>query len=288
MGVGRTISSIPFGFDRQGRPLRGWRRRPVSRLRDCFAYPLVDGPGIGLLVGLPPFLAFMALPIFDLLVSFSPDNALNPVNLLIVPFSIPLVTSFTLTSGYLLLFLGRTLESSSIGEEDHPRWPIWDRLEILEELGRWTWAGLMGAAIGGLPALLFVKLWGISGRGDAAIFVFLLAPGIAYAQMALVAAILHDTPLAANPAIVARSLAIMGRSYLAPSLAIVAAIVVDLAAWDVVLTRSPTVWHGLFGLWGCWVLTLYEGMVVVRILGTTYHRHADALDWFHGRSRRAR
>ena len=31
-----------------------------------------------------------------------------------------------------------------------------------------------------------------------------------------------------------------------------------------------------------------EAMVIVRVLGTTYHRHAETLGWFHGRTRRAR
>src|SRR4051794_9689595 len=106
MGGGRAISSIPFRVDRPGRPPPSWRRRRVSRLRECFAYPLADGPGVGLMVALPPFLTIMAIPVLDLVVNFTPENALNPINLLIVPFTLPLVISFTLTMGYLLLFLG--------------------------------------------------------------------------------------------------------------------------------------------------------------------------------------
>ncbi|WP_435022060.1 hypothetical protein TA3x_002710 [Tundrisphaera sp. TA3] len=288
MGFGRTISSIPFGFDRHGRPLRAWRRRPVSRLRDCFAYPLVDGPGLGLLIGLPPFLAIMALPVLDLIVRFSPENALNPVNLLILPFSLPLVTSFTLTSGYLLLFLGRTLESSSIGEEDHPRWPIWDRVEILEEIGRWAWAGLLGIAVGGIPAGLYATSVGLSSRWSLAAFAVLVVAGLSYAQMALIAALLHDTPLAANPVTIGRALVLIGRANVAPSLLIGGTLAIVLSAWYFVLFHSPSVEAGVLGLWACWVLTLYAAMAIVRILGTTYHRHCDALGWFNGRSRRAR
>src|SRR5947209_6885818 len=103
--AGRTVSSIPFGYDRNGRPLRVWRRRKDVTLRSCFAYPVVDGPGVALLVVLPPFLAVMALPVLDMMVHIKPGNALNPVTLLILPFTLPLVASVSLTIGYILLFL---------------------------------------------------------------------------------------------------------------------------------------------------------------------------------------
>src|SRR5206468_2133570 len=74
--AGQTISSIPYGFDRYGRPLRIWRRRKDLSLRESFLYPIVDGPGIALLVFLPPFLAIMALPVFDMMVHIKPGNVL--------------------------------------------------------------------------------------------------------------------------------------------------------------------------------------------------------------------
>jgi hypothetical protein len=38
-------------------------------------------------------------------------------------------------------------------------------------------------------------------------------------------------------------------------------------------------------LWGSWVLFLYLAMVVLRMLGLTYHAHAEELSWFRGRPR---
>ena len=114
--AGQTVSSIPFGFDRNGRPLRVWRRRKDLSLGESFRYPIVDGPGIALLVFLPPFLAIMALPVFDMLVQIKPGNALNPIFLLILPFTLPLVASFSLTIGYVLIFFGRILSTTASGE----------------------------------------------------------------------------------------------------------------------------------------------------------------------------
>ena len=123
MRAGRTVSSIPFGFDRDGRPLRIWRRRKDVSLGDGLRYPLVDGPGIALMVVLPPFLAIMALPVFDMMVHFKPGNALSPVALLMIPFTMPLVACSTLTIGYILIFFGRVLVASASGQDDHPRLP---------------------------------------------------------------------------------------------------------------------------------------------------------------------
>ncbi len=283
--AGQTISSVPFGFDRNGRPLRIRRRRKAVRLRDCLAYPLVDGPGVALLVFLPPFLAIMALPALDLVVHFQPGNALSPVHLLIIPFTLPLVASFSLTVGYVLLFLGRVLADSAIDVEDHPRWPKWDRIEIVEELGRWIWAGLMGLAIGGFPAIAYWLYCGDLDALDWFLFLDLTVLGVSYAQMALVAALLHQTMLAANPVTVIRSIARIGWDYLGPCLVTALALLVDVAAWQAVLLRSPSVELGVLGLWGCWILSLYLGMVVFRALGVTYARHADALGWFRTGSR---
>lgn len=278
--AGRTVSSIPFGFDREGRPLRVWRRRRDLSLGESLRYPVVDGPGIALMVFLPPFLTIIALPAFDFLVHISPENALNPVHLLIIPFSIPLIVSFTLTIGYVLLFLGRVLGSSATGEEDHPRFPVWDRLEILEEMGRWFWASLMGLAIGGIPALAYWKVVGADDGLDLSVLIVLCGVGLSYAQMTLMTALLHDSLAAANPVTVIRSIARIGRGYVAPCLVTTSTIVLGFAAWRMVLLHSPSMRLGLLGLWACWVFTLYAAMMIIRVLGTLYYKNETRLGWF--------
>ena len=278
--AGQTVSSIPYGFDRDGRPLRVWRRRKDLSLGESFLYPLVDGPGIALLVFLPPFLAIMALPVFDMLVQIKPGNVLNPVALLILPFTLPLVASFALTIGYVLIFFGRILSMTASGEDDHPRFPVWDRMEILEELARWIWAGLMGLSIGGLPALVYWINCGDLDWLDLFLFADLTIVGVAYAQMALMASLLHDSLSAANPITVIRSISRIGWDYVSPCLVTSLAFLVDLTAWSLVLLHSPSLEVGVLGLWACWVFTLYAAMLVVRVLGTVYYKNAARLAWF--------
>jgi hypothetical protein len=280
MRAGQTVSSIPFGFDREGRPPRVWRRRKNLSLGESFLYPVVDGPGIALMVFVPPFLAIMALPVFDMVVKIRPENALNPVNLLIIPFSLPLIVSFTLTIGYIFLFLGRVLASSASGEVDHPRFPIWDRLEILEELARWFWALMMGLAVGGVPALIYENSCGEVGWPDLVVLAVLAVGGMAYALMAWMTSLLHDSLAAANPVTVLRSIARIGRGYVTPCLVATLAFFLDLAAWRMVLLHSPSPEMGLLGLWACWVGTLYAAMMVVRVLGTLYYKNEARLAWF--------
>ena len=61
---------------------------------------------------------------------------------------LPMLFSFAMTFGYALLFLGHVLVASSLGENDHPRWPEWHPSDIAEGIGRWFWAGLFGIALG--------------------------------------------------------------------------------------------------------------------------------------------
>lgn len=45
-----------------------WRHARVApSLAECLVYPLSDGPGLGLLILLPPVLWFLSLPIFDII-----------------------------------------------------------------------------------------------------------------------------------------------------------------------------------------------------------------------------
>ncbi len=277
---GQTVSSVPYGYDRHGRRLRVVRRIKDDRLRHCWAYPLLDGPGVALLFCLPPFLAIMALPVIDLMVQFRPENALNPVNLLIVPFTLPLVSCFALTVGYILIFIGRMLSASSIGEEDHPRFPAWNRMEIIEELARWVWAALMGAVIGGGPAVIFWVNCGDVDAMDWFLFFDLAVLGVSYAQMALMAALFHESLIAANPYTVCVAIGRIGWDYLLPCLVTVVSLLIGGASWFLILYHSPGPGWGVVGLWGCWVVTLYLAMVLARLLGFLYARHAKVLRWF--------
>lgn len=279
---GQVISSVPVGYDREGRPIRTRRRRRAGdyELVDALLYPVADGPGVALLVFMPPPLTLMTLPVFDIFVEFSSANALNPIHLLLLPFALPLVGSFAVFLGYILLFLGRVLAAGAFGEDDHPRWPDWDTHEIAEGLGRWTWAGVMGLAVGAFPAFVYWIHCGDLDAVDRFIVVDLLAVGLAYALMALAASLLHENIAAANPLAVLAAIRRVGWDYVGPCVLAGLGIGSAVLAWRYVLFSAPGVLAGVAGLWACWAWALYQAMVVFRVLGLTYHKHADALGWF--------
>jgi hypothetical protein len=241
---------------------------------------------VALLIILPPVMWLMSVPVFDVLrFAFPADRVFNPIAMIIVPLTLPLVIGFVLFFGYILLFLGRVLVSSSMGEVDHPRWPAWDRFEILEGAGRWLWATCFGIAIGGLPTLIYWVFCGDIDLIDWIILVELAAVGVAYAQMALAAALLHDTIVAANPVTVIQSIIRIGWGYLQPALlGAVAWVACDAALWFA-LARVSNLTLAAFALWGFWVLYLYLSMVVMRAVGLTYYFHAEDLGWYRTRPR---
>ena len=50
-----------------------WRHPRVSpSLGECLVYPLRDGPGLGLLVLLPPMMWVLSLPVFDVISVLQP------------------------------------------------------------------------------------------------------------------------------------------------------------------------------------------------------------------------
>lgn len=273
----------------ESRPLRSSRRRRkgrIDRLDRVLLYPLLDGPGVALLVILPPVMWLLSVPIFDLLrFVFPADRSFNPIAVVIVPLTMPLVLGFLLFFGYILLFLGRVLVSSAIGQEEHPRWPPWDRYEILEGLARWAWAALFGFGVGGLPALIYGVIRGTTEPVDRVCLTELAAVGIAYAQVALAASLLHDALIAANPVTVVRCLFQLGKDYVpAAVIGVVSMLICGGSLWFV-LNRISNLTLAAFGLWGFWVLYLYLSTVVMRAVGLAYYRHSEALGWYRERPR---
>jgi hypothetical protein len=264
-----------------------WRHpRVPPTLGECLVYPLADGPGLGLLVLLPPILWVWSLPIFDIIAYMEPiakkDWALG---LLVVPVLVPVIFSFSMTFGYALLFLGHVLVSSSLGEIDHPRWPEWHPADISEGICRWFWAAFFGIALGGGPAAYYWHSFGGRHWGDWLIFALLAIMGGGYAQMALAAALLHENIIAANPVTVVSSVYRIGWHYLRACLTAAAALAVAGLGIVGLLYKMPKMWMEAIALWAYWVAILYAGMVSLRMMGLTYHAHALDLVWFRRRPR---
>lgn len=282
-----ALRLIPRAEQEESWSIVKWRHPRVSPgLAECLVYPLSDGPGLGLLVFLPPIMWILSLPVYDVISYLSPmtrgDWALG---LLILPVMLPMLFSFAMTFGYALLFLGHVLVASSLGENDHPRWPEWHPSDIAEGVARWFWAGLFGVAVGGGPLALYWLYRGDMGLLDWIVLIGLLALAGGYAQMALAASLLHDNIIAANPVTVFVAIARIGWDYLRPCLvAALALVMTGMAVWAM-LYKMPTMWVEGVAIWAFWVFAFYAAMVVVRMVGLTYHAHAMDLHWFRRRPR---
>ncbi len=146
-------------------------------------------------------------------------------------------------------------------------------------------AGVFGFAIGAVPAVLYWLNCGDVDWFDRIVFAELVILGVGYAQLALAASLLHDNILRANPFTVVASLFQIGWDYVLPCLTAGVAVISVAGVLYVILFRMPTMPAAAVVLWGFWVLALYLGMVVARLVGLTYHNHAGDLGWFQRRPR---
>jgi hypothetical protein len=258
-------------------------RKPPSRpetLRESLLYPLWGATGVSMLVALPPLLWITSVPTIGAIQAIAGLGWAFHLGLvlLLVPFSLGLAVVL----GYMLLFLGRVLASSAAGEMHHPHTPDWDLDSIAFGLGRWAWAALVGGVVGGFPATVYWVYCGDVDLFDVMILAELAALGAVYGLMALLASILHDDPLAANPATVVSAIVRVGWGYATPCLlaggAVVAAGAIGYAAFMVDRPAAAA-----FLWWLFWFVALYEAMVVLRVLGLFYHRRARTLGWFRDR-----
>lgn len=258
----------------------GWIRVPQhveTRIRDSLLYPLWGETGVALLLLMPPAFWFATLPILTIGSAWASGNPLaGAVSVMgLIPSALML---FPLVS-FILLYLGRVITASAIGEVHHPRWPDWDPTDMLRGIGRWLWALLIGGFLGGFPSVLYWLYCGDVDLFDAIILFELAGMGAVYGQVALLASILHDDPLGAHPLTVLRAIRQLGWRWLSPAAILVSFTIGALLALPVVL-KIRTPWIAALAYWGYWVGLLYGLMVVLRRLGLFYHRHARALGWF--------
>lgn len=119
---------------------------------------------------------------------------------------------------------------------------------------------------------------------DRIIFAELIALGACYALMALLASILHEDALGANPITVIRAIRRVGWAYGRPCLICGAALMLAGTALVAVFEVTNPALAAL-AYWLFWVFLVYEAIVVLRVLGLFYHRHARVLGWFPERPR---
>ena len=265
--------------------LERWRHpRVAPTLTECLLYPLSDGPGLGLMVLFPPILWVLSLPVYDFIAVLEPLTKSDwALGLMVVPIFVPMLVSFVMVVGYLFLFLGHVLVASAMGENDHPRWPEWTPDDVAEGIGRWIWALVNGIAVAGPPSYLYWSRYGGVDWTTGLVLGALLILGSGYTQMALAVSLMHDTILAANPVTILVAIRRLGWSYLLPTIvATTATVAVGLGVYGL-LYHVPRMWIEAGALWSFWTLSLYGGMVVLRMMGLTYHAHAMELFWFRRR-----
>ena len=149
---------------------------------------------------------------------------------------------------------------------------------------RWFWAIVVGVASGSSPRRPTGSLAAISTRSTCLFLVELFALGAVYAQMALLASLLHDDPLGANPVTVIQGIVRIGWSYARPCLVSGVVLLLWFGAFvGVYAITNPLL--GALGLWAFWVMVLYLAMVALRVLGLCYHHRSRALGWFVERPR---
>ncbi len=255
--------------------------RPESSFRDSLLYPLWGASGISILVFLPPLLWITSIPFITMVIALSGNESRFslPALLLCIPFFL----GFSVVFGYTLLFLGKVAASSAIGEVHHPHLPDWDLSAILFGIGRWVWAGLVGGIIGGLPAVAYWIYCGDIDFFDRMILAELAALGAVYALMGLLAAILYEDILAANPFTVIRAIVTVGWGYARPCLVAGAAVMLV----GTLVTASFEVGNpalAAFLFWFSWLAALYLTMVMLRVMGLFYREHGKSLGWFRDRT----
>lgn len=252
-----------------------------TQLHVSLLYPLWGTTGLALLIFFPPILWFVTLPFLNLLTPAGGNSVVRAFSLLSL---LPAILILLPTLSFILLVLGQILVASAQGEVHHPRWPEWEPTEMFRCLWRWIWALIIGGTIGGIPAVAYWMYCGDIDLVDQIIFVELIAIGAVYAQMALLASILHDDPLGANPITVLRAIRRVGWNCVRPSLVIGFALMLTATGMVGLLqiTNPPL---SAAAYWAFWVCVLYESMVVLRVLGLFYHRNARVLGWFRDRPR---
>jgi hypothetical protein len=257
--------------------------RCETQLLVSLLYPFWGETGMALLLVLPPFLWLTSLPTISMVAVLLAEGLSDSTRLGVV-FLTPIAAAFGLVLSFTLLYLGGVLVSSALGEVHHPRWPRWELHEMFRGLCRWFWAFVAGVGAGFVPAVAYWISCGDLDPLDLVVLVELLALGAVYAQMALLASLLHDDPLGANPITVVQGIIRIGWSYARPCLVSGVALALGVAAFGgIVQIKQPLL--AALGLWAFWVLALYLAMVALRVLGLCYHRRCRELGWFRDRPR---
>lgn len=248
-------------------------------------YPLWDGNGVAMLLFLPPTLWLTSMLSIGLVPSYVIDaDFVTKLGAMTMIFPMAVLLAFTL--GYIGTFLDEVITSSAFGEVYHPRVPPWQIGPTLGSLLRWIGSLIAGMMVSAPLWMAYRSYRESFGPSDWVVAALLAVPGVAYAQVALVAVLLHGSLLAANPITVLRALWKAGGDGARVTLitAVSGAVTVTAAVLLFWLPRFGML--AIFvGVWAFWLAFLYQAMVLCRVLGLFYRRHAAQIGWFPDRPR---
>ncbi len=194
------------------------RRLRGSGILSCLLHPICDGPGVALLVFMPPVLFVLTLPVFDWIAIVDPlrraglgDGFAGLTNL---P---PPLVQFHDDPG-----LHPARPRSDAGRQAPWAKPI-SRVgpsgtQRRSPKGSAVGSGqaLFGVAVGGFPTVLYWMYCGNIDWFDRIVFADLIIMGAGYASMTLAASLLHESLAAANPATVLVAIGRIGWDYVQP------------------------------------------------------------------------
>jgi hypothetical protein len=252
---------------------------PESSIQRSLGYPLWDLPGLSFLAFFPPVLAALSLMVSGLLLTYiigQPQGEVAALGALVMLF--PIVCLLAMIGGHALQFLADVIRTSAFGHVHHPSLPAWNLVEALVALARFLGVLFCGAAL----CAPFIAAYGLPDKGAGmrtwlAIGV-LIAPGVAYAQVALVAVLLFDDIRAANPFTIFRAMWKMGFRSI-PACGMNAGFAA-IACLCLPLLFRLSAGATIVATWAYWLMLLYGSMVVARVLGLYYRRNAKRLGWF--------
>ncbi len=199
---------------------------------------------------------------------------------------LPVVFLLPFAFFYWLQYLGRVLVASAMGETIPPRLPDRNFDGFLNGMGPWLIWSVLGLVPGLLPLILYGLTLSTASEGSSLVALALLSLGLPYIVMALMMTFLHDHSMAATPRGVMGAILRLGGHYGKLCLIVGAALVVGVGAFLIaLLLRTHHFWLYLAACLACWALVDWILIVVMRILGTYYDRHKQALLWNRERPR---
>ncbi len=173
--------------------------------------------------------------------------------------------------GYLFSFLKSIIAATAIGEDEMPAWPDYEGWVQSGFLPFLEMFGLLLCCLG--PFLLYSRM---ADAPETWIEIVLLAGGLVYLPMALLALGIYDNILAINPMVVAVSIARAPLAYLA-ACGVLGLLAASVAAADYWIRRNANV--PILASVVDEFLSLYTLSVMARLMGQFYHTKKDALKW---------